>query len=39
MKVYKEKQYLIFELDNGKCCKYDFAKKLRLDLRDNLLRT
>lgn len=27
IKVYKEKQYLIFELDNGKTVKYDFAKK------------
>lgn len=27
IKVYKEKQYLIFELDNGKIVKYDFSKK------------
>ena len=27
IKVYKEKQYLIFELDNNKKVKYDFAKK------------
>lgn len=33
MKVYKEKQYLIFELDNGKCCKYDFARKTAIGFK------
>ena len=27
MKVYKEKQFLVFELDDGSVIKYDFAKK------------
>ena len=27
MKVYKEKQFLTFELDDGSIIKYDFAKK------------
>lgn len=27
MKVYKEKQYLIFDFEDGKTVKYDFAKK------------
>lgn len=28
MKVYKEKQYLVFEFNDGKTCKYDFATKI-----------
>lgn len=27
MKIYKEKQYLIFEYEDGRLCKYDFATK------------
>ena len=27
MKVYKEKQFLIFDFEDGTCCKYDFARK------------
>lgn len=27
MKIYKEKQFLIFEYEDGKTCKYDFATK------------
>lgn len=27
MKIYKEKQFLIFDFENGQCVKYDFATK------------
>lgn len=27
MKIYKEKQFLIFDYEDGKTCKYDFAQK------------
>ena len=27
IKVYKERKYLIFDFENGKRVKYDFAKK------------
>ena len=27
MRVYKEKQFLVFDSGNGRTCKYDFAKK------------
>lgn len=27
IKVYKERQYLIFDFENGKTVKYDFSKK------------
>lgn len=27
MKIYKDKQYLIFDFENGKTVKYDFATK------------
>jgi len=30
MKVYKQKQYLVFDLDDGKTVKYDFAKKVAI---------
>lgn len=33
MKVYKEKQFLIFELDDGKTVKYDFATKKAIGKR------
>lgn len=30
MKVYKQKQYLVFDLDDGKTVKYDFANKVAI---------
>ena len=30
MKVYKQNQYLVFDLDDGKTVKYDFAKKVAI---------
>lgn len=33
MKVYKEKQYLVFDYENGKNVKYDFATKTAIGLR------
>ena len=30
MKVYKQKQYLVFDLDDGKTVKYDLAKKVAI---------
>ena len=33
MKVYKEKQFLSFELDDGKTVKYDFATKKAIGKR------
>lgn len=27
MKIYKERQFLVFDYENGKCVKYDFATK------------
>ena len=33
MKVYKEKQYLIFDFENGQTVKYDFATKTAIGKR------
>lgn len=35
MRVYKEKQFLIFEFDNGKSVKYDFATKTAIGIKGN----
>lgn len=33
MRVYKEKQYLIFDFEDGRMCKYDFATKISIGIR------
>lgn len=33
IKVYKEKQYLVFDFENGKTVKYDFATKTAIGLK------
>ena len=33
IKVYKEKQYLVFDFENGKTVKYDFAKKQSIGIK------
>lgn len=35
IKVYKEKQYLIFDFENGKTVKYDFSKKQSIGISGN----
>lgn len=32
MKVYKDKQYLVFDFEDGRSCKYDFAKKIAIGI-------
>lgn len=32
MKVYKDKQYLVFDFEDGRNCKYDFAKKIAIGI-------
>lgn len=33
MKVYKDKQYLIFDFEDGRVCKYDFATKSSIGIK------
>ena len=33
MKVYKDKQYLVFDYENGKTVKYDFATKTAIGFK------
>ena len=35
MKIYKEKQFLIFDFEDGRNVKYDFATKLPLESKVN----
>ena len=35
MKVYKDKQFLIFDFENGKCVKYNFATHEAIGIRGN----
>ena len=32
MKVYKDKQYLVFDFEDGRSCKYDFDKKIAIGI-------
>ena len=38
MKVYKDKQFLVFDFEDGKTVKYDFAKNKQLVKRVYLLQ-
>lgn len=33
MKVYKDKQYLVFDFEDGRTCKYDFATKTNIGIK------
>ena len=33
MKVYKDKQFLVFDFENGKTVKYDFATKKAIGIK------
>ena len=33
IKIYKEKQFLIFDFENGKTCRYDFATKTSIGIK------
>ena len=33
MKVYKDKQYLVFDFENGKNVKYDFATQTAIGIK------
>ena len=38
MKVYKEKQYLIFDFEDGRNVKYDFATQLAIGIKGNYVK-
>lgn len=38
IKVYKDKQFLVFDLENGKTVKYDFSKKKAIGINDNYVK-
>ena len=38
MKIYKEKQYLVFDFENGKTVRYDFAKKAAIGIKGQTVR-
>lgn len=38
MKIYKERQFLIFDFENGKTVKYDFAKKETIGIRGKVVK-
>lgn len=33
IKIYKDKQFLVFDFENGKTCKYDFATKTSIGIK------
>ena len=35
IKVYKDKQFLVFDFENGKTVKYDFSKKQAIGINGN----
>ena len=36
MKIYKEKQFLVFDFENGKTVKYDFSTKQAIGISGSL---
>lgn len=38
MKVYKEKQFLIFDFEDGRTVKYDFSQKLTIGIRGKIVK-
>lgn len=38
MKVYKEKQFLVFDFENGKKVKYDFARKVAIGISGKVVQ-
>ena len=38
LKVYKDKQYLVFDFENNKTVKYDFAKKVSIGKSGNIVK-